>query len=98
MIMNLKYSSGGLRRWYNPPWFSECTPSAPYDALALREAFEKACADSLLFILYYQCPLVLKFLTWKLSGILINFEIYILHSCIIVSCVVNQMTCNECLC
>ncbi|CAD5167712.1 unnamed protein product [Musa acuminata subsp. malaccensis] len=46
------YSSkkGGLRRWYNPPWFSECTPSAPYDALALREAFEKACADSLLLM------------------------------------------------
>ncbi|KAF5200630.1 Asparagine synthetase [glutamine-hydrolyzing] [Thalictrum thalictroides] len=34
--------SGELRRWYNPPWYSECTPSTPYDPLALREAFEKA--------------------------------------------------------
>lgn len=32
---------GGLRRWYNPPWFSESIPSTPYDPLALREAFEK---------------------------------------------------------
>ncbi|XP_078160716.1 asparagine synthetase [glutamine-hydrolyzing] 2 isoform X1 [Carex rostrata] len=38
------YSSkaGGLRRWYNPPWFSESIPSTPYDPLALREAFEKS--------------------------------------------------------
>ncbi|XP_054797171.1 asparagine synthetase [glutamine-hydrolyzing] 2 isoform X2 [Prosopis cineraria] len=38
------YSSkeGGFRRWYNPPWFSEIVPSAPYDPLALRHAFEKA--------------------------------------------------------
>ncbi|KAJ7525347.1 hypothetical protein O6H91_17G046600 [Diphasiastrum complanatum] len=38
------YSSkaGGLRRWYNPPWFSEAIPSAPYDGKVLREAFEKA--------------------------------------------------------
>ncbi|KAG9141757.1 hypothetical protein Leryth_018137 [Lithospermum erythrorhizon] len=38
------YSSktGSLRRWYNPPWFSETTPSTPYDPLALRLAFEKA--------------------------------------------------------
>lgn len=36
------YSSkeGGLRRWYNPPWFSEAVPSTPYDPLALRRAFE----------------------------------------------------------
>ena len=36
------YSSknGGLRRWYNPPWFSEAIPSVPYDPLALRQAFE----------------------------------------------------------
>uniref|UniRef100_A0A6N2M036 asparagine synthase (glutamine-hydrolyzing) n=1 Tax=Salix viminalis TaxID=40686 RepID=A0A6N2M036_SALVM len=38
------YSSkqGALRRWYNPPWFSEQIPSTPYDPLALRKAFEKA--------------------------------------------------------
>ncbi|KAB5556505.1 hypothetical protein DKX38_007414 [Salix brachista] len=38
------YSSkqGALRRWYNPPWFSEQIPSTPYDPLALRNAFEKA--------------------------------------------------------
>ena len=33
----------GFRRWYNPPWFSEAIPSAPYDPLALRHAFEKVC-------------------------------------------------------
>ncbi|XP_043807148.1 asparagine synthetase [glutamine-hydrolyzing] 1 isoform X2 [Manihot esculenta] len=38
------YSSklGGLRQWYNPPWFSETIPSTPYDPLALRHAFENA--------------------------------------------------------
>ncbi|XP_019097199.1 PREDICTED: asparagine synthetase [glutamine-hydrolyzing] 3-like isoform X2 [Camelina sativa] len=38
------YSSkqGGLRRWYNPPWFSELVPSTPYDPLLVRETFEKA--------------------------------------------------------
>ncbi|KAM0831128.1 hypothetical protein ACQ4PT_065752 [Festuca glaucescens] len=38
------YSSktGSLRRWYNPPWFSESIPSAPYDPLLIRESFEKA--------------------------------------------------------
>ncbi|CAJ2667838.1 asparagine synthetase [glutamine-hydrolyzing] 3-like [Trifolium pratense] len=38
------YSSkqGGLRRWYNPPWFSESIPSTPYDSTILREAFERA--------------------------------------------------------
>ncbi|MBA0784295.1 hypothetical protein Gotri_001883 [Gossypium trilobum] len=34
--------SGGFRRWYNPPWFSEVTPSVPYDPLVLRRAFENA--------------------------------------------------------
>lgn len=34
--------SGGLRRWYNPPWFCEAIPSTPYDPLILRRAFEKA--------------------------------------------------------
>ncbi|KAK8279408.1 hypothetical protein V6Z11_D09G109100 [Gossypium hirsutum] len=28
--------SGGFRRWYNPPWFSEAIPSVPYDPLVLR--------------------------------------------------------------
>jgi asparagine synthase (glutamine-hydrolysing) len=37
---------GSLRRWYNPPWFSEIVPSTPYDPLVLRDAFEKACALS----------------------------------------------------
>lgn len=38
------YSSktGALRRWYNPPWFSESIPSAPYDPLVLRHALENA--------------------------------------------------------
>ncbi|XP_019089884.1 PREDICTED: asparagine synthetase [glutamine-hydrolyzing] 3-like isoform X2 [Camelina sativa] len=38
------YSSkqGGLRRWYNPPWFSELVPSTPYDPLVVRDTFEKA--------------------------------------------------------
>ncbi|KAG4920133.1 hypothetical protein JHK82_049088 [Glycine max] len=38
------YSSkqGGLRRWYNPPWFSEDIPSTPYDPTLLRETFERA--------------------------------------------------------
>lgn len=34
--------SGGLKRWYNPTWFTEEIPSTPYDALTLRKAFEKA--------------------------------------------------------
>ncbi|XP_006655987.2 asparagine synthetase [glutamine-hydrolyzing] 2 [Oryza brachyantha] len=38
------YSSktGSLRRWYNPPWFSESIPSTPYNPLLLRQSFEKA--------------------------------------------------------
>ncbi|KAI6699579.1 hypothetical protein NL676_013903 [Syzygium grande] len=38
------YSSkqGGLRRWYNPSWYTEQVPSGPYDPLVLRAAFEKA--------------------------------------------------------
>ncbi|XP_024364474.1 asparagine synthetase [glutamine-hydrolyzing] 2 [Physcomitrium patens] len=39
------YSSkaGGLRRYYNPAWFSETfVPSTPYQSLVLRAAFEKA--------------------------------------------------------
>jgi asparagine synthase (glutamine-hydrolysing) len=38
------YSSkeGGMRRWYNAPWFSEAIPSTPYDPLVLRRAFENA--------------------------------------------------------
>ena len=33
---------GELRRWYNPPWFTEMVPSGSYDPLVLRNAFEKA--------------------------------------------------------
>ncbi|KAF5960509.1 hypothetical protein HYC85_001718 [Camellia sinensis] len=40
--------SGGLRRWYNPPWFPEQVPSTPYDPLVLREAFEKAVVKRLM--------------------------------------------------
>lgn len=45
------YSSkqGGLRRYYNPPWFSETyVPTTPYDPLALRAAFEKAVVKRLM--------------------------------------------------
>ncbi|KAG0598262.1 hypothetical protein M758_12G058900 [Ceratodon purpureus] len=45
------YSSknGGLRRYYNPPWFSETyVPSTPFDVLALRAAFEKAVVKRLM--------------------------------------------------
>ncbi|KAJ9670080.1 hypothetical protein PVL29_026562 [Vitis rotundifolia] len=38
----INMSAGELRRWYNPPWYSEHIPSTPYDPLVLREAFEKA--------------------------------------------------------
>ncbi|KAK8928388.1 Asparagine synthetase [glutamine-hydrolyzing] 2 [Platanthera zijinensis] len=38
------YSSkkGGLHRWYNPLWYSECIPTTTYDPMALRQAFEQA--------------------------------------------------------
>ncbi|GJU93853.1 asparagine synthetase [glutamine-hydrolyzing] [Tanacetum coccineum] len=38
------YSSniGGFKRWYNPPWFSEAIPSAPYDPIVLGRALEHA--------------------------------------------------------
>uniref|UniRef100_A0A452ZUD8 Asparagine synthetase domain-containing protein n=1 Tax=Aegilops tauschii subsp. strangulata TaxID=200361 RepID=A0A452ZUD8_AEGTS len=42
LICFLTFILGGLRRWYNPPWFSESIPSAPYDPLLIRESFEKA--------------------------------------------------------
>jgi hypothetical protein len=42
LICSLTYDPlGSLRRWYNPPWFSESIPSAPYDPLLIRESFEK---------------------------------------------------------
>eukprot|EP00850_Spirogloea_muscicola_P015747 SM000123S25859 [mRNA] locus=s123:338049:342948:+ [translate_table: standard] len=40
--------AGGLRRWYNPPWWDEHIPLAPYNALALRAAFEKAVVKRLM--------------------------------------------------
>ncbi|TQE14121.1 hypothetical protein C1H46_000040 [Malus baccata] len=40
--------AGELRRWYNPPWFLEQTPSASYDPLVLRKAFEKAVVKRLM--------------------------------------------------
>ncbi|KAH7351923.1 hypothetical protein KP509_19G020400 [Ceratopteris richardii] len=44
------YSSktGGLRRYYEPEWFSESIPSTPYNAQLLREAFEKAVVKRLM--------------------------------------------------
>lgn len=38
------YSSkqGDIRQWYNPPWYSDPIPSAPYDPLLLRSKFEDA--------------------------------------------------------
>ncbi|MCO5608465.1 hypothetical protein L7F22_062675 [Adiantum nelumboides] len=44
------YSSkaGALRRYYEPQWFSEAIPSAPYDPLLLRKAFEKAVVKRLM--------------------------------------------------
>ncbi|XP_017236614.1 asparagine synthetase [glutamine-hydrolyzing] [Daucus carota subsp. sativus] len=44
------YSSkrGGLKRWYNPTWFSEAVPSAPYDPIVLRNAFENAVVKRLM--------------------------------------------------
>ncbi|KAL6554850.1 Asparagine synthetase [Orobanche gracilis] len=44
------YSSknGGLRRWYNPPWYAEQIPSAPYEPFVLRKAFEKAVVKRLM--------------------------------------------------
>lgn len=44
---------GGLRRWYNPPWYTEMVPSGPYDPLVLRKAFEKACSGLTLISLTY---------------------------------------------
>ncbi|KAL0388978.1 UNVERIFIED_CONTAM: Asparagine synthetase [glutamine-hydrolyzing] [Sesamum calycinum] len=40
--------SGCLRRWYNPPWFSEAIPSTPYDPLVLSGAFENAVTKRLM--------------------------------------------------
>eukprot|EP00249_Psilotum_nudum_P008395 c21247_g1_i2 orf=3-953(-) len=44
------YSSraGGMRRWFNPLWFSEVIPTLQYEPLALREAFEKAVVKRLM--------------------------------------------------
>ncbi|XP_024358252.1 asparagine synthetase [glutamine-hydrolyzing] 2 [Physcomitrium patens] len=45
------YSSkaGGLRRYYNPQWFSETfVPETPYQPLELRSAFEKAVVKRLM--------------------------------------------------
>lgn len=39
--MEQTFLVGGLRRWYNPPWFSELVPSTPYDPLVVRNTFEK---------------------------------------------------------
>lgn len=44
------YSSrtGSLRRYYEPLWFSGPTPSAPYDPILLRKAFERAVVKRLM--------------------------------------------------
>ncbi|CAL9134969.1 unnamed protein product, partial [Musa textilis] len=41
---------GSHERWYNPPWYVEAIPSAPYDPLVLREAFEKAVIKRLMTV------------------------------------------------
>ncbi|KAL1066732.1 hypothetical protein V6Z11_D12G080700 [Gossypium hirsutum] len=41
-LLHSQMSAGALRRWYNPPWYSEKIPSTPYNPKVLREAFEKA--------------------------------------------------------
>lgn len=55
---NCVYLVGGLRRWYNPPWYSELVPSTlpstPYDPLVLRNAFEQV------FILKMFSPIAVK--------------------------------------
>lgn len=48
----MRMHAGGLRRWYNPPWFLECIPSTPYDPLVLREAFEKVFAELFLSFVF----------------------------------------------
>jgi asparagine synthase (glutamine-hydrolysing) len=41
--------SGGLRRYFNPPWYSESIiPYTPYDPAVLRVAFEKAVVKRLM--------------------------------------------------
>lgn len=53
------YSSknGGLRRWYNPAWFSEAIPSTPYDTLVLRRAFENVSNCYYLVLVLFICRL-----------------------------------------
>ncbi|KAL8140930.1 hypothetical protein V2J09_006951 [Rumex salicifolius] len=34
--------------WYNPPWYTEAVPNAPYDPIILRHAFEKAMTKRLM--------------------------------------------------
>ncbi|KAL8140957.1 hypothetical protein V2J09_006978 [Rumex salicifolius] len=34
--------------WYNPPWYTEAVPNAPYDPIILRHAFEKAVTKRLM--------------------------------------------------
>jgi len=41
ILLNSVVFVGGLRRWYNPPWFTEKVPSTRYDPTVLREAFER---------------------------------------------------------
>jgi hypothetical protein len=42
--------TGEFRRYYNPQWFPESIPTAPYDALLLRKAFEKVRSGYLLVL------------------------------------------------
>ncbi|OVA14194.1 Class II glutamine amidotransferase domain [Macleaya cordata] len=66
------YSSktGELRQWYNPPWYSERIPSTPYDPLALRDAFEKACSEPLLQFKF--CAVVKRLMTDVPFGVLLS--------------------------
>jgi asparagine synthase (glutamine-hydrolysing) len=41
-------STGELRRWYNPPWFSEQIPTEKLDLVLLRETLERAVVKRLM--------------------------------------------------
>lgn len=74
--MEQTFPVGGLRRWYNPPWFSELVPSNPYDPLAVRNTFEKVNSGALsssrsqisvsLYCLYTCSRFLLAYLVWEI--------------------------------
>ncbi|WRX10924.1 Asparagine synthase - like 1 [Theobroma cacao] len=68
------YSSkqGGLRRWYNPLWYSEQIPSTPYDPRVLREAFEKACFRPLYILVLILLAVLKRLMTDVPFGVLLS--------------------------